>query len=633
MSDSGEQLPREFGKPAGGKSPAGGGADPDDTGPAAEGSRGAEMGGPDEPGSPGEIGGEAESDGPPPTAGLGSGMDGEGPEMPSGSAAGTVAAGIFTSRIIGFVRERAVAHFFGVGAHADVFQVAFRGPNLLQNLLGEGTISAAFIPIYSRMIEEGREEEAGRFAGAIFGLLLAAAAGLSLFGVLLAEPIVALFTPGFLNDAAKVAAGELAINRYELAVRAVRIIFPMTGVLVLSAWCLGVLNSHRKFFLPYFAPVLWNVSIIAGLVIGAVYFLDPGVGFWSLENLDTPTRTRLLFAGFFGALLGGLLQFLVQLPIVLRVLKGFRVSFSRKVKGVTEAIRAFGPVVAGRGVYQVSSYLDMVLASFLMSGAVASLRYAQMLYLLPVSLFGLSVAASELPELSRFTEERIGPFIRRLNRSTSQMLFLTIPTLIGYLIFGFLIVGAIFRTGTFGLNDSWLVYLVLAGYSLGLLATTMSRLLQNAFYALRDTKTPAKIAVLRVAASAIIAVPLMFLLDQYSVGEVVGIDAEDRPLFLGSVGLALGATGGAWLELWRLTSKLKARVDLFALPWSAVGRMTAMSVFAAGPAALVWMLLPDWHVALNAGIVILVYAVIYLGVAYLRGSDELKSWSGRFVRK
>ena len=609
MSDSGEQLPREFGKPAGGEA--------DSEGPA----------------PPTGVGGEAESDGPTPAASLGAGMDGDGPEMPTGSAAGTVAAGIFTSRIIGFVRERAVAHFFGVGAHADVFQVAFRGPNLLQNLLGEGTISAAFIPIYSRMIEEGREEDAGRFAGAIFGLLLAAAAGLSLFGVLLAEPIVAVFTPGFLNDAAKVAAGELTINRFEMAVRAVRIIFPMTGVLVLSAWCLGVLNSHRRFFLPYFAPVLWNVAIIAGLVIGAVYFLDPGVGFWSLENLDSSTRTRLLFAGFFGALLGGLLQFLVQVPLVLRVLKGFRVSFSRKVKGVKEAIRAFGPVVAGRGVYQVSSYLDMVLASFLMSGAVASLRYAQMLYLLPVSLFGLSVAASELPELSRFTEDRIEPFIRRLNRSTSQMLFLTIPTLIGYLIFGFLIVGAIFRTGTFGLNDSWLVYFVLAGYSLGLLATTMSRLLQNAFYALRDTKTPAKIAVLRVAASAIIAVPLMFVLDQYSVGDVVGIAPADRPLFLGSVGLALGATGGAWLELWRLTSKLKARVDLFALPWSAVGRMVAMSVFAAGPAGLVWMLLPDWHVALNAGIVILVYAATYIGLAYMRGAEELKAWAGRFARK
>lgn len=549
------------------------------------------------------------------------------------SAAGTVASGIFTSRIIGFVRERAVAHFFGVGAHADVFQVAFRGPNLLQNLLGEGTISAAFIPIYTRMIADGREEEAGRFAGAIFGLLLAVAAAMSLFGVLLAEPIVAIFTPGFLDDGDDVAAGALPINRFELAVRAVRIIFPMTGVLVLSAWCLGVLNSHRKFFLPYFAPVLWNVAIIIGLFVGAYLYLDVGIDVWSLETVDTPGRTAILFAGFFGALAGGLLQFLVQLPLVLRVMKGFRISFSRKVKGVKEAIKAFGPVVAGRGVYQLSSYLDMFLASFLMGGAVASLRYAQMLYILPVSLFGLSVAASELPELSRFNEKSIEPFIRRLNRSSSQMLFMTIPTLIGYLIFGYLVVGAIFRTGTFGVNDGWLVYFVLAAYSLGLLATTMSRLLQNAFYALNDTKTPAKIAVLRVIISSAVAVPVMFILDGVSVGTVVGVAAEDRPLFLGSVGLAIGATVGAWIELWRLTRSLQKRVELFKLPWSAVRRMIGLALLSAAPAAAVWWLLPDWHIAANAAIVLATYAAVYLGIAYLQGAPEMKAWMGRLLKK
>src|SRR5690606_35787128 len=264
------------------------------------------------------------------------------------SAAGTVAAGIFTSRIVGFVRERAFAHFFGVGVHADVLQVAFRLPNLLQNLLGEGTISAAFIPIYSRMLAEGREEDAGRFAGAIFGLLVVAALVLSAFGFVFAEPIVAIFTPGFLQDAARVAAGTLPINRFEVAVQAVRIIFPMTGFLVLSAWCLGVLNSHRRFFLPYFAPVIWNMAIISALFVVGWVALDPDVSVWTLENVDLEARRRLLFAAFFGALLGGLLQFLVQLPLVLRVLKGFRVSISMRVEGVKAALRAFGPVVAGR---------------------------------------------------------------------------------------------------------------------------------------------------------------------------------------------------------------------------------------------------------------------------------------------
>lgn len=547
------------------------------------------------------------------------------------NSAATVASGILTSRLVGFVRERAIAHFFGVGAHADVFQVAFRGPNLLQNLLGEGTISAAFIPIYSRMIEEGRHDEAGRFAGAIFGLLLAVAAALSLLGILLAEPIVTIFTPGFLDDASRVAAGELSINRFELAVQAVRIIFPMTGLLVLAAWCLGVLNSHRRFFLPYFAPVLWNAAIIGSLLAAASVLLDGGV--WQYVGISTEQRSDLLFAAFYGALFGGFLQFTVQLPLVFNVMRGFSVSISTRVKGVKEALRAFGPVVAGRGVYQLSSYLDIFLGSFLAAGAVSSLRYAQMLYMLPVSLFGLSVAASELPELSRVPAERLDAFLDRIRRSLSQMLFLTVPTLIGYLIFGLLIVGAIFRTGEFGINDAWLVYLVLATYSLGLLATTMSRLLQNAFYALNDTKTPAKIAAVRVAISAMVAVPLMLLLDDVSVQQVGGFGAVDDPLFLGAVGLAVGATAGAWIELWRLKRTLTGKVPALSLPWDRAGRMTATCVLAAVPALVVWWLVPDWHVALKAALVVATYAFVYLGAAYLQDMPEMQSWMGRLRKR
>lgn len=552
---------------------------------------------------------------------------------PDASSAPTVAAGILTSRILGFVRERAVAHFFGVGAHADVFQVAFRGPNLLQNLLGEGTISAAFIPIYSRLIEEGREEDAGRFAGAIFGLLLAVAAGLSLLGILLARPIVTVFTPGFLNDAALVASGELPINRFELAVQAVRIIFPMTGFLVLAAWCLGVLNSHRKFFLPYFAPVIWNVAIISALLATAAVLLggqSGGLdGIWNFAAISTGQRNDLLFAAFYGALFGGLLQFAIQLPLVFRVLRGFRVSISTRIEGVREALRAFGPVVAGRGVYQLSSYLDIFLGSFLAAGAVSSLRYAQMLYILPVSLFGLSIAASELPELSRFSSTKIDAFTSRLNQSLGQMLFMTVPTLVGYLIFGLLIVGAIFQTGEFGPDDTWLVYLVLGTYSVGLLATTTSRLLQNAFYALNNTRTPAKIAALRVAVSAVVAIPLMFVLDGLSVGRVTGIAPSDNPLFLGAVGLAVGATVGAWIELWRLKSSLSSMVPVFQLPWRRVRRMTATALFAVVPALLVWWLTSDWHVALEGALVVATYAFVYLGASYLQDAPEMQRWTGR----
>ncbi len=549
------------------------------------------------------------------------------PAQPRRNAAGVVGAGILTSRLIGFVRERVVAHFFGLGAHADVFQVAFRGPNLLQNLLGEGTISAAFIPIYSKMIAEGREREAGRFAGAVFGLLLALTAGLSLVGILLAEPIVTIFAVGFRDDAIAVAAGELPINRFELAVQAVRIIFPMTGLLVLAAWCLGILNSHRRFFLPYFAPVLWNAAIIGALIAGARMVLEPTAG------LQAGARTDLLFAAFYGAFLGGLLQFAIQAPLVFRTLRGFRLSFSAKVAGVREAIRAFGPAVAGRGVYQLSSYLDLLLASCLAVGAVSSLRPAQMLYILPISLFGMSVAASELPELSRFGSEKTEAFMRRLGRSINQMLFLTIPTCIGYLAFGLLIVGALFRTGEFGSEDAWLVYLVLAGYSPGLLATVMSRLLQNAFYARKNTKTPARIAVVRVVVSTVVAIPVMLLLDGIAVGDIAGSEAGGRALYLGSFGLAVGATAGAWIELWRLQRSMGAMIPAFRLPWSGVQRMTATALAAAAPAGFLWWLLPDMHIAFEAPIVVSVYAAGYLGASFLQRVPEMDRLLGRFAKR
>ena len=543
------------------------------------------------------------------------------------SAAGSVAGGILLSRILGLLRERTVAYFFGVGAHADVLQVAFKSPNLLQNLLGEGTISAAFIPIYSRLIEEERHEAAARFAGAIFGLLLAAAGGVTLLGVVFAEPIVTVLAPGFLDDAARVAAGDLPLNRFDLAVRAVRIIFPMAGVLVLSAWALGVLNSHRQFFVPYVAPALWNAAIIATL-FGGGYALAGTPG--APAALSSDALTRLLLIACAGAFGGGLLQFGVQLPFVVRQMEGFQFSVSTRVEGVREALNAFGPVVASRGVAQLSAYLDLFLASWLAVGALSALRYAQLLYMLPISLFGMSVAASELPELSRLTEEKVAAFSARLRRSLRQIAFLTVPTVVGYLAFGVLLVGALFRTGQFQAASTWLVTIVLGGYSLGILATTFSRLLQNAFYAIGDTKTPAWIAVLRVTVSTVVAVPVMFWLDTIPLAEVAGPMGGD-PLFLGALGLSLGATVGAWGEVLALRWWLRVPLPDARIPWGAVGRMTGLALAALGPAAAVWWGLPAWNMLLVAPLVVAGYAAIYLGAAWGLGVDEIEVWTRRFL--
>ncbi|MFO8232602.1 MAG: murein biosynthesis integral membrane protein MurJ [Longimonas sp.] len=546
---------------------------------------------------------------------------------PASSAAGVVAAGIFLSKMVGLLRERAIAFYFGVSAHADVWQVAFRAPNLLQNLLGEGTISAAFIPIYSRFLDNDKPKAAARFAGAIFGLLCVVVALVTLAGIALAEPIVAVLAPGYLGDAERVAAGTLSINRFELAVQAVRIVFPMAGVLVLSAWALGILNSHRQFFVPYVAPVLWNVAIIGALAAGA-YALSGAPG--APDALTTDALSRLLLIACFGALVGGALQFGVQLPFVWAHLDHLRLSISTRVEGVREAMKAFGPVVAGRGVAQISGYIDLFLASLLAVGAQSAVRYAQIFYLLPVSLFGISVAASELPELSRLTTERARSFGRRMQRSVHQIAFLTIPTIVGYLCFGFLIVGLLLRTGQFDAQSNWLVYIVLGGYALGILATTVSRLLQNAFYALGDAKTPARLAVVRVVVSTIVAVPLMVWLDTTAVPSITPVSSES-PLFLGALGLSLGASVGAWVEFVLLRRALLGHLPSVTLvSLRTVATLIALASGAALPALGVWQLLAEASVWISAPLVGGTYALVYLGSAWGMDRPELNAWLDRF---
>ncbi|HEV8578767.1 MAG TPA: murein biosynthesis integral membrane protein MurJ [Thermoanaerobaculia bacterium] len=547
----------------------------------------------------------------------------EAPDRRRGGAA-KVFAGILLSRAMGFVREGAFARYFGVGPHQDALTAAMRVPNVLQNLLGEGILSASFIPIYSNLLEEGREEEAGRFAGAVFGLMLAAAAGFALLGIALAKPIVVLLAPGFLRDAAAVAAGTMTVDRFALSVAGVRILFPMAGVLVLSVWALAVLNSHRRFFLPYFAPVLWNSAMIAALVFAARQLAASGQ--------SAAGQAHLFYAACWGGFIGGLLQFLVQLPGVARVAKGFRLSFSLGVPGVRQALAAWWPAVAGRGVVQLAGYIDLFLATQLATGAASADRFAQMFYLLPISLFGISVAASELPELSRLRGEGMAAaLLARVRRALRYVAFLNVPTVVGYLAFGYLVVG-LYRRGSFGVADNWLVYLVLCGYSTGILATTTSRLLQNTFYALGDTRSPARIAAIRVGTSALVAVPLMLWLDRFPLSAIAG-PLPGRTLYLGSVGLALASGFGAWMELAQLRRALRRRLPEFALPWRDDLRMAGVAFAAALPAALVWWLLPPLHPMIKAALVLGTYGAGYLLLSRLAGVEEVEAFVSGFKRR
>jgi putative peptidoglycan lipid II flippase len=452
-----------------------------------------------------------------------------------------IAAGIALSRVSGLLRDVVLAFFLGANVGADAFRAALKIPNLLQNLLGEGVLAASFIPSYSRLLAEDREEDAGRLAGAVLGLLTVLIGVLALVGVVLAGPLVRVLTPGFTGE------------RLELTVVLVRIMFPGIGFMVLSAWCLGVLNAHRRFFLSYVAPVLWNLGILATLVT------------LTLTGVAQPA-----VAAGIGVVVGGAAQLAVQLPRVRRVLRGtLRVSLDRTVAGVRTVLRAFVPVVLGRGVLQVAALVELAAASLLAVGAVAVLGYAQTLYLLPIALFGMSVAAAELPELSTLDARGRAALTDRLDAGLARSAFFALASTVGYLVVGPDLVDVLFGRGAFDAETAYQVAVVLGVYSLGLVPATASRLLQSVLYAEDDTRTPAIYAVARVAVALTVAVPLMLNLDRIvvdlsqpagfalaegaSLPTLSPVDASLRAmdtnqLRLGTVGLAFGNALGSWVE-------------------------------------------------------------------------------------
>ena len=308
------------------------------------------------------------------------------PALPGG-AAFRVALGIFISRITGLIRERVIAHYFGNSGVADAFRQAIRIPNLLNNLFGEGVLSASFVTVYSRLRAQERTEEAEHVANAVFGILALVCAILVSLGVLLTPWLIYVIAPGF--------SGE----RRDLTIRMVRILFPGTGLLVMSAWCLGILNSHRRFLLSYTAPVAVNFTMIAALVI-----FGPRVA-----------QDRLAIYLAWSSVLGSGLQFLVQLPRVLQLVPHFRPLLDTASEHIRLVVRNFGPIFLSRGVVQISAYIDSMIASLLPLGAVAALGYGQIISLLPISLFSMSVSAAELPALSSAlgSETEVAEYLRK----------------------------------------------------------------------------------------------------------------------------------------------------------------------------------------------------------------------------
>lgn len=503
--------------------------------------------------------------------------------------AALVASGILLSRIAGLLRDRVFAHYLGSSDAADVFRAAFRIPNLLQNLFGEGALSASFIPAYANLLARKAEDEADDVACAVFCLLALTMSCLVLIGVLAAPVLTDLIAPGFRGA------------KLQATVSLVRILFPGAGLLAISAWCLGVLNSHRRFFLSYSAPVAWNLMMIVSLVAFG-------------GRLEPVSLTKALA---WGSVAGSALQMGVQFPLVFRLIRRFRVLLGLANKNVRAVVRNFMPMLLSRGVVQISAYVDTLFASFLPTGALASLVYAQTLYILPVSLFGMSVSAAELPAFSSALGEsnEVGAYLRdRLNSALRQIAFFVVPSAMGFLALGDIIAGAIYQTGRFGRQDSVYVWAILGGYAVGLLATTSGRLYASAYYALRDTRTPLRFAMLRVLLSAGLGYVSALHLPQF-----LGLSPR-----WGVVGLTASGGIAGWLELALLRNTLETRIGRTGLSISFAAKLWTA---AAAAAAAGWGLKLTMHshspITLAAGCLGL-YGIVYFAMTTLLRVPETR---------
>ena len=515
------------------------------------------------------------------------------PKSPAraGGAALLVGAGILLSRIAGLIRQRVLGYYLATSPAADAYTAALRIPNFLQNLLGEGVLSASFIPVYASLRGRGDEARARNVAGAVAGLLTILTGGLALIGVLATPWLVDLIAPGFTGETRA------------LAIVLVRIFFPGISLLVLSAFCIGVLNSHHRFFLSYAAPVVWSGAIIAALILGARVG-PPGD--------QARAREYIAIWAAWGAVAGGALQLLVQLPSVLRLLgKGARLSLGRGDAQVAEVVRNFFPVVAGRGVVQLSAYVDMLIASFMPSGTVAAFGYAQTVYLLPVSLFGMAVSAAALPSMSAEAEAR-----DKLHAQTEAGLraiaFPVVPTVAAFLALGDVICAALFQTGQFGPDDTRYVWWFLIGSTVGLLAATMARLYSSAFYALRDTRTPLRYATLRVLLTAGLGVFGAIL-----VPRLFGL----APRY-GAFGLTGSAGIAGWIEFALLRRGLASRIGACHLPRGLLPRLWASAAAATAVALGARLLFPPGHPIARAAVVLGLFGLTYLGATLAFGVSE-----------
>jgi putative peptidoglycan lipid II flippase len=426
------------------------------------------------------------------------------------------------SRIFGLVREMVIAHEFGAGAHYDAFVIAFMIPHILRMLLAEGALSAAFIPLLAERLARGREL-ASRFAGNLLTVALIVFPAVVAVGVWLAPHYIPFLADGF------------STAKQQLAVRLTILTFPFIMLVGLAAIAMGVLQSSGRFFAPAFAPVFFNLGLIAGALLIAPHLEPPILGLaW-------------------GVLLGGLGQLLFQIPF-LRGCLGLRLVLDLRDEGLRRLAGLMLPMVLGLIVVELNMLVDNKLASRLGDGNIASLQYALRLFQLPLGLFAIALATALLPQLSRHSADQAN-FVASLRQGLRLAAFILLPAIVGLVVLGRPIIALLFEHGRFTPQDTARTLYVLRFLAIGLIGYGMSYLLTRAFYALKDTRTPVMVSAL--------AVGLNIALDYLLIG----------PLGVGGLALATSIAGLAQLALLVLVLQRRLRRPLIAPIAPEVGMM------------------------------------------------------------
>lgn len=394
-----------------------------------------------------------------------------------------VGAATLLSRLAGLARDQVIAYFFGTSVATDAWVTAFRIPNLFRRLLGEGALTAAFVPVFSRTMEEGGPEAARDLFKSVFTLLALVLAVLSLLGVILAPLIVSALVPGFRADPEK----------FQLTVFLTRVLFPYIFFMGLGALFMGALNSKGYFLAPAVGPFVGNLAIIGGAV-----FLS--------SRLGVPILGVAL-----GAMAGGFLQLSIQLPSLRRAGLSLRPSWNFKNPGVKTIILLMGPAALGAAVYQLSIFINTYLGSYLPEGSISYLNYADRLMQFPLGIFAVAIGTAVLPALARQNacDDQEG-FVQSARFALGLSFFITVPAMVGLLVLALPLVIFLFQRGEFTFQSSLGTAIALQAYVFGLPFLSGAGILARVFYGRGNTRTPALVGIGSLTVGTTAALILMW---------------------------------------------------------------------------------------------------------------------------